>query len=1357
MGAIVVGALWIASVAARQQHLLLQDLANVAAVLTLLGAAAILLLDRRRTGAEPVDAAVERLALAVERQWRAEAVIRRLIDVDPLAIEWRVTEREGTEPPPAGRVLVRTRDTAAIEALVDELLSWRRRRLVVLGEPGAGKTTLAVLLTLALARRSRRPGSTAPVPVLLSASTWEPGPESLADWLERRLIEDYGIAAGTAADLRSSGRLLPLIDGLDELPEDRMRSALRACNSELIADDPLVVLSRSDEYRTVTRTVRALSAATVVEAQPVSAADAVAFLDHSLPSEEKGRWQDILAHLEAAPGSPLAAVLSSPLMVSLVRQIYEPVDGEWPADPHALLAFGDRAALEDHLLAEIVPAAFRRHPARPGRWRPEQAQRWLTFLAGHLHRLRTRDLAWWRLSSDVPVAARVAISGAIGLVAGTAMAIGVLLAFAGGRIAAALLAAPGQTLWTLLRVGFVPGLILACMLAVAFAAAVGTRPAGPGSSGTTSLGVGAWFGLLYGVGDLLVNTVVLKAPPLAAVDHGFVDGGFVVLIVGLSHALAQRAGTLARADRRVLPWSGLDRGRWTTLLVVGAASVAFLTAVELTVPSADPGVLKLRLFYGLAAGLCAGLVTPWPHYVVGRCWLAATGRLPWRLPSFIQESHRRGLLRQVGSTYQFRHARLQDRLAGSQLPARPVDAAVERLALAVERQWRAEAVIRRLIDVDPLAIEWRVTEREGTEPPPAGRVLVRTRDTAAIEALVDELLSWRRRRLVVLGEPGAGKTTLAVLLTLALARRSRRPGSTAPVPVLLSASTWEPGPESLADWLERRLIEDYGIAAGTAADLRSSGRLLPLIDGLDELPEDRMRSALRACNSELIADDPLVVLSRSDEYRTVTRTVRALSAATVVEAQPVSAADAVAFLDHSLPSEEKGRWQDILAHLEAAPGSPLAAVLSSPLMVSLVRQIYEPVDGEWPADPHALLAFGDRAALEDHLLAEIVPAAFRRHPARPGRWRPEQAQRWLTFLAGHLHRLRTRDLAWWRLSSDVPLTARMAISGLAFAGATLILVGIVSSPSIGGVLIRQGPLAAVATALGLTLAAEPVSAIGGTLAGLVVGFVLGPIALLSSRLARRGSFGGTAVPPGPSVVDWILLGCAYAVIPAAALTYTLLSGGWRGPGQYGAAMYGAGVLSFVIYGLPLSLVGSTIDLWAVRRLTRMLQAHRPGPSTTPGRDRAATLASAVTVGLVATFIILAAFWPALHSSFLLVLFLLITLSAAFLHPWPDYVMARWWLAMTGNLPLRLTRFLHAAHHRGVLVQVASAYRFAHPPLQNRQAQLRRGWSTTAATMGRAPASDWRPDTAPPGAVEPAPARARPPAGLPADYEQRTTP
>jgi hypothetical protein len=49
--------------------------------------------------------------------------------------------------------------------------------------------------------------------------------------------------------------------------------------------------------------------------------------------------------------------------------------------------------------------------------------------------------------------------------------------------------------------------------------------------------------------------------------------------------------------------------------------------------------------------------------ILSRVWLPMTGRLPWALTAFLDDAHQRGMLRQAGAVYQFRHARLQNHLA----------------------------------------------------------------------------------------------------------------------------------------------------------------------------------------------------------------------------------------------------------------------------------------------------------------------------------------------------------------------------------------------------------------------------------------------------------------------------------------------------------------------------------------------------------------------------------------------------------------------------------------------------------------------------------------------------------------------
>ncbi|WP_431972388.1 hypothetical protein [Nocardia sp. bgisy134] len=322
-----------------------------------------------------------------------------------------------------------------------------------------------------------------------------------------------------------------------------------------------------------------------------------------------------------------------------------------------------------------------------------------------------------------------------------------------------------------------------------------------------------------------------------------------------------------------------------------------------------------------------------------------------------------------------------------------------------------------------------------------------------------------QRRLVVLGAAGAGKTVSAIHLVLdqlrdrALLSDSLR--AAAPVPVRVNASGWD-GSESFSGWLATRLCLDFALHARVARALIDSGRILPVLDGLDEMdPLDgasiRARTVLDRLNETPWRNRGLVVLCRTPVFARITglRGDAGLHGATTVTVQTLTTTDIYCYLDDyrdQLGVAEQA-WGSVTARLEQDPDGPLATALRTPWLLGLAAPALHG-GGRDTAD--ALAACSTVTAVCDLLFASMIPAAIAatERTAATRAYTERAVDIWLHNLAEHLQAQRIRgrggtditldriwELAGVRPTRSLTLSAFVLGGGLFYSTATGLLSG----------------------------------------------------------------------------------------------------------------------------------------------------------------------------------------------------------------------------------------------------------------------------------------------------------------------------
>jgi hypothetical protein len=104
-------------------------------------------------------------------------------------------------------------------------------------------------------------------------------------------------------------------------------------------------------------------------------------------------------------------------------------------------------------------------------------------------------------------------------------------------------------------------------------------------------------------------------------------------------------------------------GNHAAVVVAGVLAGAVTVAVAGAGAVVGAGAGAMVVIGIAVGGITSFALSAGPSYGIARIWLALRHRLPRQLMGFLADAHRRGVLRQAGAVYQFRHIELQRRLA----------------------------------------------------------------------------------------------------------------------------------------------------------------------------------------------------------------------------------------------------------------------------------------------------------------------------------------------------------------------------------------------------------------------------------------------------------------------------------------------------------------------------------------------------------------------------------------------------------------------------------------------------------------------------------------------------------------------
>jgi DNA polymerase III delta prime subunit len=609
-------------------------------------------LEQSLHGAAMIELGLEERADAVERPW--DMVLQR-------------SDQPNRPLPPSTKIV----------DVFDEM----NRALLILGEPGSGKTTM--LLELARDTIARAEDDlTQPIPAVFNLSSWADKRQSIAEWLVDELNAKYNVPKKIARPWVENDDLLLLLDGLDEVKLEHREACVKAVNDFRLEHGltSLVACSRIADYEALTTRLKLQGA---VLLQPLTPQQVDQYLE--------GTGTELLAVRKTLQyDTTLQELAQSPLMLSVMTLAYQGMSVE------DLGSLDSIEARRKHVFDTYMQRMFERRKADK-RYSPEQTTRWLVWLAQKMsqhaqsvfiiERLQPNWLQTHNQRRLYAIGSRMTIGLLVGLLGG------LLLGLLGGLFGA--LITPGVGLLDGLFLGLIFGSIaglffgLAGLLNGLIAGLINIRKFAEESVNVVEALEWSWaavrnemkkrtYILLREVRNpgALSDPFVVQLRLATQLADAFYAGLRSVVIeerVGFRRGIRQSIkcatiGGLVGALYGVI--YGLSIGIVVGITDVVIVFVSFFAPsnplYELSLSTLATTLVFLSAVLGPVSGLVGGLrfggLAFIQHFTI-RFILWLNGHIPWNYARFLDYAAERIFLRKAGGGYIFVHRLLQEYFA----------------------------------------------------------------------------------------------------------------------------------------------------------------------------------------------------------------------------------------------------------------------------------------------------------------------------------------------------------------------------------------------------------------------------------------------------------------------------------------------------------------------------------------------------------------------------------------------------------------------------------------------------------------------------------------------------------------------